>query len=84
MPEWNNRPAGPYSKEKENMSEETPEYKTVEKGLKGTDNCPRCGRAMERCEALVCATNAEDHTTIIAIRRHGPKLKARGSEGEGQ
>jgi len=36
-------------------------YLTLEEGVKGTDNCPRCGRTMAR----------RDNVTVLTCEGHG-------------
>jgi len=51
-----------------------PKVKTLETGLKGTDNCPICGRAMRRVRTTICdipyyklACSSKTHHTQILL-----------------
>ncbi len=51
-------------------------YRPIEKGLKGTDNCPVCGRAMQKVKAMrlgipvmILACQQDDHHVIVTLRR---------------
>lgn len=53
----------------EKESEMEPKYQPVKKGLKGTDNCPTCGKAMERIDnATVLVCDDGDHIVVSILR----------------